>query len=301
MQFRNKNDPSHRITVHVMNAFALEKNGGNPAGVCMVDVEMPAVSMQKIAHEMGLSETVFVRQKSNQKYITQFFTPLREVDLCGHATIAAFSFLYQQKIITNQEIIQGTNIGELPVSIRSDGLVIMTQPLQFIRQCKTPLSLYKCLNIPSPSDQTVLEPEIISTGLPDILVPVTSRADLSSIQPDLNKMAELLEWEQAASIHAFTLETPSSITAYCRNFAPQLGISEEAATGTASGALAVYLHRHLSFPPAQTHRFVFEQGHEMHRPSMIQAELSPSNDNITFVKIGGTAIHNPSGTRNFTI
>ena len=99
-------------------------------------------------------------------------------------------------------------------------------------------------------------------------------------------------------IHAFELEnTQSTITASCRNFAPLFGISEESATGSASGALACYLTKHV-FRNSNNH-FVFEQGRAMGCSSLITASVESNNRQIKKVIVGGTA--NEIGTRRISV
>ncbi len=295
-----KNRPEE-ITVHVMHAFALNEEGGNPAGVCVVSHDLPDNLMLKIAFEMGFSETVFIRRTAENRYITRFFTPRREVDLCGHAVIAAFGFLHQKGCLESTSIVQITRAGTLPLEIGDDGTVMMSQPLRSVRPVNDPNGAYRCLGLDPRKAAGGLDPLLISTGLPDIMLPVTSRTLLASITPDETAMSRYLETEDAASIHAFTLDTPAGIAAYCRNFAPLLGIPEESATGTASGALSVYLHRQTAVSGRSSSHFVFEQGHEMGAPSRIVAEIESNKDVIVDIRVGGKAIYRADATRRFTV
>ncbi len=131
--------------------------------------------------------------------------------------------------------------------------------------------------------------QIVSTGLRDIIVPIISLRALSSLEPDLDRIAAISQKHGAVGYHAFSLETKHKSTAYCRNFAPLYGIPEEAATGTSSGALACYLFKQGKITEELARRLVFEQGYGMRRPSEILVRLEVGNNEITGVQVGGKA------------
>jgi PhzF family phenazine biosynthesis protein len=85
--------------VYILNAFSATAEGGNPAGVVADATSMTEEQIQEIARELGYSETAFVQTSDVADFKVRFFTPVTEVDLCGHATIATFSLLLQLKKI----------------------------------------------------------------------------------------------------------------------------------------------------------------------------------------------------------
>lgn len=85
-----------------------------------------------------------------------------------------------------------------------------------------------------------LLPQMISTGLPDIMMPVASQADLEAISPDFPALSKLSEKYEVVGVHAFTTDCQEGTTCHVRNFAPLYDIDEEAATGTSNGALTYY-------------------------------------------------------------
>ena len=136
-------------------------------------------------------------------------------------------------------------------------------------------------------ESTRLPIEVISTGLPDIIVPVPF-GYLDQIKLNENLTSEFCERHGVIGIHAFELcEKKSEATASCRNFAPLVGIPEESATGSASGALACYLAKHIT--NAHSNNFTFEQGRAMECASRITASVESSDQGITKVRIGGSA------------
>ena len=131
-----------------------------------------------------------------------------------------------------------------------------------------------------------LYPEIISTGLPDIIMPVSSRRQLAELTPDFDALSALSEKYGVTGVHAFTLDNAEpEITAHCRNFAPLYDIDEEAATGTASGALTYYLYTNGITGKG---RLTFLQGEAMGRPSQILTDID-NTDNSVNIRVGGSA------------
>ena len=129
--------------------------------------------------------------------------------------------------------------------------------------------------------------KLVSTGLPDIMLPVSTRADLDAIDPDMKALSALSRRYKVTGVHAFTLDAEDGVTAYVRNFAPLYDIDEEAATGTANGALTYYLHLHGLIDPVG--KCCMKQGEKMDRPSTILTEINASEDGC-LIKVGGSAI-----------
>ena len=133
-----------------------------------------------------------------------------------------------------------------------------------------------------------LLPMIISTGLPDIMMPVSSPEALSDIHPDFDALSDLSSRYQVTGVHAFALGNgQGSATAYCRNYAPLYGIPEEAATGTSNGALTYYLYLNGLVGDGGNQQFI--QGREMNRPSLIESTLK-IKDAAPIIRVGGTGV-----------
>jgi PhzF family phenazine biosynthesis protein len=278
-----------RIGVYVLSAFAKAGRGGNPAGVVPDADRLAEASMQEIAASVGFPETAFVQRSAAADFKVRFFTPAAEVDLCGHATIAAFSLLFGLRRIQAGKHSQETKAGILGVEVQKDGTVFMEQALPVFGDTIDRGEVAGSLGIGLDAFAPDLPVQIVSTGLRDILVPVVSLRVLSGIEPDLEKIADISKKHGAVGYHAFSLETKHGSTAHCRNFAPLYGIPEEAATGTSSGALACYLFTYGKISAEQARGLVFEQGYSMRRPSEIFARLDIGNKEITRVHVGGRA------------
>jgi PhzF family phenazine biosynthesis protein len=293
----------------IVDAFTDIPFGGNPAGVVLLDegVDFPdAKTMLLTAAELRYSETAFVQTRRQGEFHTRYFTPTEEVDLCGHATIATFAVLQSEgKVQSDQVYINQTLAGDLWVRIEGERVMMdMAKPqdLGKIQKQDALSELYGILGISAETihtkdihnEQVTLLPTMISTGLPDIILPVSTPEMLSQIKPDYDALTALSKKYGVVGVHAFALageesqpKTGGHITAYCRNFAPLYGIPEEAATGTSNGALAYYLYINGLMVPGD--RVSFVQGREMNRPSRIESLLEIKDAALT-IQVGGTAV-----------
>ncbi len=139
------------------------------------------------------------------------------------------------------------------------------------------------LNVPE--DLLLPLAQVVSTGLKDLIIPVKSKSVLDAIQPDFSKIGELSAQHGIEGYHLFALD--EEVTAVTRNFAPLLGILEESATGTASGALAAYLYSHGLLSETDRKNIVFRQGESMGRPSHIRVVMDTSENVIEKIQVGG--------------
>lgn len=279
-----------KVKVFTLNSFAKTPSGGNPAGVVLTADDLLEKQMMQISEKIGFSETAFVQKSDKADFKIRFFTPTDEVDICGHATIATYFLMWSRNQIKSGIYKQETKAGVLGIEVENDGTIFMNQNLpKFFEKLDKP-EIADSLNIPIDYIDRALPIQIVSTGLRDIFVPITSIAKLYEIRPTSEKMSAINKQTDTIGCHVFTLETKFGSTAHCRNFAPLYGIPEESATGTSNGALSCYLFKHGKISNSQLSRLVFEQGYSMDKPSEILAKLVVSDDRIEEVKVGGKAI-----------
>ena len=265
----------------IVDAFTNEPFGGNPAGVVLLDGDFPSEKlMQQVAAELRYSETAFVQQNGPKEFTVRYFTPAGEVDLCGHATIATFGLLRQEGIISDHSLcINHTLAGDLEINVGEQIMMQMATP----RAIDKPIDIDRLHHIMAGTDCNEwpqLPVEIISTGLPDIMMPVMNPEALDALQPDMDALADLSRQLGVTGVHAFAI-TEDGYTAHVRNFGPLYGIPEESATGTANGALTHYLHRQgILNAPAECR---FLQGEVMQRPSVIATSLQADGN----INVGG--------------
>ena len=273
------------IEVYTTNSFAEETGGGNPAAVVLEADSFSEQKMQEIAREIGFSETAFVLRSSKADLKVRYFTPVREVDLCGHATIAVFSLLRDLEILTQGQYRLETVQEELQIEISHDSVMMeLSRPVFFEYPDRKEVA--ESLNIEEEDLLAEHLPQFVSTGLKDLIIPVRTKEVLDHIRPDFDKITRLSDRYDAEGYHLFALDQ-QIVTAYTRNFAPSLGISEESATGTASGALAAYLHRNGFIHEDQSASLQFLQGEAMGRPSIIRASIEERLGEIRRIFVGG--------------
>ncbi|MBB6218067.1 trans-2,3-dihydro-3-hydroxyanthranilate isomerase [Anaerosolibacter carboniphilus] len=290
--------------IYQVDAFTDKRFGGNPAGVVPDARGLTDQQMLKIAKEMNLSETAFVipMKQDGVDYEVRFFTPEQEVDLCGHATIGTFYALAEKGYIEGKDglftIRQKTKAGILPVEIyfKNDKIdkVMMTQAqpefLSHITDLKELAEIFGIDEADFGIGKQIFYPQGISTGLPDLMMPVKCLDVLKKLKPNKGKLIDFSNRNGLVGVHAFTLETEEKESFLaCRNFAPAVGIDEEAATGTSNGALGAFLIRNNIVELKDGFTFTCEQGYYMDRPSKIVVKLEGNKDDFS-VKVGGQAV-----------
>ncbi len=253
----------------IVDAFTTQPFGGNPAGVVLLDDVFPSEKfMQQVAAEFRYSETAFVLRNSETEFTVRYFTPAAEVDLCGHATIATFGTLYKLGIIAEGTMcINHTLAGDLQVRVGEKVMMQMAEP-QVIDTAVDVELLHRIMGVKSL--HSILPVQVVSTGLPDIIMPVEGIDELNALSPDMDALAQLSDQLNVTGVHAFVL-SEDGYTAHVRNFGPLYGVPEESATGTANAALTHYLHHNgLMQAPAECR---FMQGEAMQRPSVVATTL----------------------------
>lgn len=240
---------------------------------------------------MGFSETAFLLKSNVADYKVRFFTPKEEVDLCGHATVAAFHTMAYLGLLKPGTYKQETKAGILGIEIKEDNSVMMNQPVPVFSEIIEKEELADSLNIKAMQMPEDLPAQIVSTGLRDIIIPVKSIEVLNDMKPDMEKIKTISQKYNTIGYHVFALESLHGANANCRNFAPLYEIPEESATGTSNGALGCYLYHYGKIKGGQESNLVFEQGYSMKRPSEILVSLSVNQSKIKEVRVGGSAMN----------
>jgi len=270
------------LGLYRLAAFPKNKTGGNLAGVYLDADNLSDEDMLKIAKEVNYSETAFVLKSSIADFRLRFFTPLYEVDLCGHATIATFNLLKQLDVVRKGIYIQETKAGVLKIDIQKDKVFMEQNPPVF----GVEINKNEIFELFDHNDflNDSLPIRIVSTGLKEIFIPIKSKKIMNDLVPNFVRISELSKKYDCIGVHIFSLD--QEVDAYCRNFAPLVGINEESATGTSSGALACYLNRYLD---CEKVNYIFRQGYAMAMPSEIEVLLTIRDEMIEKVYVGGSA------------
>lgn len=152
--------------------------------------------------------------------------------MCGHATIASFRALIHLGIISeNCRCINHTLAGDLNIEVK-DGFVMMdmASPVEIgkMEDIAAIEELYEIMGAEYDPARIPFVPRIISTGLPDIMMPVEDLAALNAVEPDMKALSALSERYEVTGVHAFTLNCEDGVTAHARNFAPLYEMTNEA-------------------------------------------------------------------------
>lgn len=280
-----------KIKVKILKAFAKDGHGGNPAGIVVNEKELKNDEKQKIAAAVGLSETVFINHLSEDLFDVSFYTQNKEVDLCGHGSIAAFQLLLDEGIIHEGKFKQKTKAGTLDIIVTKSNEILMEQNQpKFLDIVKDRRAVAESLDISIHDLIEGLPIQIVTTGLKDLMVGVKSNAVLNDLSPFSEKIYNISEKYDVTGYHVFSLEQNGKEQANCRNFAPYYAIDEEAATGTASGALASYLYHYDQLDEKVLDQILFFQGEKMGLHSAIKVQLETDQNKIQKVYVGGNAV-----------
>lgn len=297
------------------DVFTAQPFGGNPVAIFPDAQGLTDDQLQQIAREMNLSETVFVFPPSDPAAVVRLriFTPTQEIPFAGHPVVGTMHVLAQLGLIATPEpvtrVVQECNIGLFPVDVlMRDGKVmrvVMTQPApQFLERIDDTEDLYMvaaALGIPKHTiANNKWSLEVVSTGLPVLIVPVRTLTAVRSINPDPSAIVDLCGRFGANGIMAFTTMTVEPFSnVHARMFAPAIGIPEDPATGSASGALGAYLVQHRIVEVGPMTEIVIEQGYEIDRPSRILVQVESNGEAIQTVKVGGQCVMVVEGCLSF--
>ncbi len=247
------------MNYYIADAFAEELFKGNPAGVCVSGEELPAELMQKIAFENNFSETAFL-VKCGELYKLRWFTPLFEVDLCGHATLAS-SFIVMNYVEPSLEEVRFSTVsGELLVK-RNGELYEMQFPERIPEKLEVTAEISEALG---------LVPEEVYTGR-DLIAVLKNEEAVRNFSPDYEKLGKLGNW-LGISITA----KGEKADFVSRFFMPELKL-EDPVTGSAHSSLVPLWREKLG-------KTVFEAEQLSQRGGKLYCEQGDG-----FVKISGKA------------
>lgn len=277
------------INVQILNAFAENGKGGNPAGVVLNADDLSYRNKLEISKKVGLSETAFVSKSMTDDFKLDFFTPTKQIAHCGHATVATFSYLKQIGALKNDSSSKETIDGSRKIELIGD-LAFMEQLAPKYTDVSNKESVVlKSLGLKK-SDLIPNAPiQLVNTGNSFILVPVKSNEILKNIIPDFDLISEVSDAFDLIGYYVFSTDTESDATS--RMFGPRYGILEESGTGMAAGPLACYLFDILKI---KKNSFHIQQGNYMKdpSPSLIIVNLRIVDQKIKNLMAGGKGILN---------
>ncbi len=277
-------------TYHVVDVFTQRPLEGNALAVFPDATGLDTATMQKIARELNLSETSFIFPKDSREGSTRvrIFTPSYEMEFAGHPTIGTAYVMRSVGIVsrTARTFALEENIGIVPVRVDEgdDPLIWLTTPEirdlgRFDRgQCAAAVSLKESDLLPG------VPCELLSAGNPNIYVALRDKETVDRAGIDTAEFYRLIHGRnELACVFVFT---PTPEGAYSRMFAPEYGIVEDPATGSATGPLAAFMMRHKLVSNADSTAFLSEQGTKMKRRSLLHVLIHGENGSNA-IEVGG--------------
>lgn len=279
------------------DAFSSIANKGNPAGVVWEADDLSEDEMQAITKLVGFNETVFILRSDQADYQLKYFTPGHEINLCGHATVAAMYSLKSMGLIDDDcnSVTIETKVGILPIKFdtRNDELFItmkQDQP-QFSSFSGSVHQLAASLGISVQYIDDTMPIVYGSTGTWTLLVPLKDLSCFSSMKPNNRMFPEILTEKPRTSIHPFTLKTiDAAAMMHARHFSsPFSGTIEDAVTGTASGVMGAYYLTYLN-KNVESVEFIVEQGQEIEKDGRVLVHVNRTENGMD-VYISGTGVY----------
>jgi trans-2,3-dihydro-3-hydroxyanthranilate isomerase len=290
-----------------VDVFAERPLEGNPLAVFPRAQGISDAEMLAIAREMNISETTFVLPptKPGANYRNRIWTPGGELPIAGHPSLGTVYVAALEGIVPISEgvvtVHQEVKIGVLPLELHSRGgivdRVVMTQgkPVLGTRITATG-ALAKALGVRTTDiTATKLLPQIASTGVRTLQVPIRSMKTVRNLEPDMPALAKILRRvDPEAGAYVFAFEAEGDADLHARGFFPQSGVPEDPATGIAAGACGAYLAANGRLPSKEW--FTIEQGIEVHHPSRIEVSVDMKAGRPATVRVAGKVVPVMRGT-----
>ncbi len=295
------------LRFHTLDVFTNATFGGNGLGVFPGAAHLPATLMQRIAGEMGLSETVFLGPpESDGDARVRIFTPAVELPFAGHPTVGTAIFLASRADIVPEEgsaqFVLEENVGPVPVEVRFEGgrpvfarfttaMIPTHEPSPWSRA-----DLAAMVGLAADELDAELPVEIVSAGVPYHIIPVRTLDSMKRSVLDLGTWKRMLGDSAAHHVCLVSREAEGAdVDFHVRMYAPGSGVPEDPATGSAAASLGGYLSV-VDGRADGTLSWTLEQGIELGRPSLIYVEADRAGGRTTAVRVGGSAVFVSSGT-----
>jgi PhzF family phenazine biosynthesis protein len=234
--------------IYQVDAFTTKPFKGNPAGVCILEKEPETAWMQNMAMEMNLSETAFVFPLSGNHRTIRFFTPEKEMDICGHATLSSAHILYETgSVKTSDQITFSAKAGELTVNKNGDWIT-MNFPTYKLNKIDLSADFEKV---------TGSKPlELYQAGNGWTLGFMKSEKEIRNMKPDFSLMKNSIFGDLMVTANSDDPDYDFCV----RCFAPAAGINEDPVTGSANCALAPFWHEKTGKNDFNSHQISKREG-----------------------------------------
>lgn len=270
----------HVLRFVICDVFTDRPLAGNQLAVFTDAKKLDDETMQRLAREMNFAETTFVLPPEAGGHVKiRIYTPTREVPFAGHPTLGS-AFVVGTGVQL-EELRLETGVGVIPVRLEREGSRVafgwMTQPVPKAEPFEAGDELLAALGV----QRSVLPIVVYDNGIRHAYVVLGSRDEVAALKPDLACLARLPPV-------CFNVSAGAGDDWKTRMFAPAYGVTEDAATGSAAGPLAVHLVRHSAIEFGTEIRI--EQGAEIGRPSTLYARVHGSDGRVERVEVGGSAV-----------
>ena len=286
---------------YIVDVFAESRLSGNQLAVFRDCAKLSTASMQKIAREMHYSETTFIRSEVPRGggYDVRIFTPNYELPFAGHPTLGT-AYVIQSRVIGMPvgNVVLNYKVGQIPVTFSYSGaspdvLWMRQKPPTFGRSFER-RRIAKVLGLKSSDIDQRFPVQLVSTGVPFVIVPLTSLKAIRQIAIDQAALAKLFKETKTTLIFVFCPQTYSKDNQLnARGLGIPDTIPEDPATGSAGGCLAAYLVRHCFFGKPEVDIRV-EQGYEIGRRSLLYLRAKETSRDIE-INVGGRVAFVASG------
>lgn len=273
---------------------------GNSLAVVLDGQGLAADEMQAIAREMNLAETTFLLPPTRSDCLARvrIFTPGRELPFAGHPTLGTAWVLASHGLVPSgtRDFALEEGIGPVPVELEGDprrpGFVWMRQQTAtFGPELDDRIAIARALGLEVDDLRLEAPVQAVSTGNSFVFVAVRDRAGVDRASGlDVRALSALPEVAAAVGVFIFATEDAQGHRLYSRMFAPQSGVPEDPATGSAAGPLAAYLVRHGLARGRGELSLVSEQGTKMQRQSFVHIRVQAHGNAATDLRVGGSVV-----------
>lgn len=299
---------SDTYAFHTLDVFTDTIFGGNPLAVLTDARGLSTEQMQRITREFNLSETVFVFPPEDAAHTrsVRIFTPGRELPFAGHPTVGTAHLLAATGLIPLTEgethIVLEEGVGPVPVTIRVENgspvsaQLTTAQAPEFRSDVPSSQEIAELLSLNLSDIATgPLQTEAVSCGVPFLMAALASRDAVSRAKLDRSEWERILAGSWAKEVFLFDASAVSGgVPIRARMFAPDLGVGEDPATGSAGACLAAYLAKRATDGAALA--WTVEQGFEMGRPSILSLSAEKMGGKIGAVRVAGESVLVSEGT-----
>lgn len=279
-----------RIDYARYDVFTDRAYAGNPLAVAIEPPELDAGQMQRVAAELNLSETVFLRARPDGSWTTRIFTPATELPFAGHPTVGAALALVDAGLVAAGSVVLQEGVGPVTVEV-AGGVATLTTPASPVAVgTADPGDVAAAIGLELSDLHPELGPRGWSAGVPFTIVAVRDLDVLGRAEVDLVRWREAVAHSDAPDLYVVTpLDGVRGERWRARMFGPVVGVVEDPATGSAAAATCGYLAGHAGEARLDA-GWVIEQGVEMGRPSEIRVQAVRRGAELVAVRVGGRAV-----------